>query len=146
MKSESGTYALLLRSRLRAEIPIGRWGRLHVKRGYYVYVGSAFGPGGVRARVGRHFRRKKKSHWHIDYLREATVPVCAWCSYLPVRLEHEWAFALGQMHGVSCIKGFGCSDCGCEGHLFATSRKPDDADISRLLGGAVESWPYGTVP
>lgn len=141
VKSESGTYALILHSNLSTEIQIGHWGCLRVEPGYYVYVGSAFGPGGVQARVARHFRKMKRRHWHIDYLSEAIEPVCAWCSYAPFRLEHEWARAFDRMADMSCIKGFGCSDCNCNGHLLATPAMPDATEIVRATGGAVESWP-----
>lgn len=142
MRSEPGTYALVLHSSLNAAIPIGRWGRLLVEPAYYLYVGSAFGPGGVRARVARHFRRAKRNHWHIDYLREAIEPVCAWCSYAPVRLEHECTRAFGRMEGVSCVEGFGSSDCRCNGHLFTMSTKPNGTEILRTIGESIESWPY----
>ncbi|MEB3764646.1 MAG: GIY-YIG nuclease family protein [Desulfurococcales archaeon] len=34
-----------------------------------IYVGSAMGPGGLRARIRRHLTRSgKKLYWHIDYL------------------------------------------------------------------------------
>ena len=56
-----GTYALVLRSDVSAATEIGRWGRLTIRPGYYVYVGSALGPGGVRARVSRHCRETKKN-------------------------------------------------------------------------------------
>lgn len=141
VKSDPGTYALILHSSLSTEIRIGRWGRLRIEPAYYVYVGSAFGPGGVRARVARHFRKEKKCHWHIDYLSTAIEPVCAWCSYAPFRLEHEWARAFDRMATTSCVKGFGCSDCSCRGHLFATPTKPDIAEIVRATGVAIESWP-----
>lgn len=140
MKPVPGTYALLLRSAVSAKIPIGRWGALGLEPGYYIYVGSAFGPGGVRARVLRHFSEAKKTHWHIDYLREATEAVCVWCSYERERLEHTWAQAIERMSGVACIKGFGCSDCDCAGHLFAMPAKPGNAAISRALG-KVDMWP-----
>ena len=144
MKPAPGTYALILHSSLSADIQIGRWGYLRVEPGYYVYIGSAFGPGGVRARVSRHFRKAKRSYWHIDYLREMIDPVCAWCSYAPFRLEHQWAQTLGQMADISCIKGFGCSDCSCDGHLFAMSTAPDSAKVFTSIGGVVELWPYRT--
>lgn len=140
MKSEPGTYALLLESNLSGEIQIGRWGRLRVVPGYYVYVGSAFGPGGVRARVARHLRKSKRIHWHIDYLRDAVDPVRAWCSYSHVRLEHEWARSLGQMAGVACVARFGCSDCSCDTHLFACSRRAIESEIPRVIGGVHETW------
>ena len=50
------------------EILVGRLGALPVEPGFYVYVGSAFGPGGLERRVGRHATTEKKHRWHIDYL------------------------------------------------------------------------------
>lgn len=140
VRSEPGTYALLLQSNLTDEIGVGRWRSLRIELGYYLYVGSAFGPGGVRARVTRHFRRQKRNHWHIDYLREAIEPVCAWFSYEPLRLEHRWARALAQRRDITCIKGFGCSDCGCASHLFAMSTMPDCAELSSALGSSLASY------
>lgn len=141
MKPEPGTYALILKSDFSAELQIGRWGRLDVKPGYYIYVGSAFGPGGVKARVSRHFREKKKMHWHIDYLREMASPVSAWCSYAQVNQEHDWAQLFAEMDGASSVKSFGCSDCGCKAHLFRMAGRPDFEQFSRAAGGIIESWP-----
>jgi len=122
------------------QVPVGRLGSLAIEPGYYLYVGSAFGPGGVRARVLRHWRRDKPSHWHIDYLRDYMEPVCTWISYDPVRLEHRWAKSLAVMPGMRPIIGFGCTDCQCSSHLFCTRTKPDLGHFSRVVTGAVESW------
>ena len=138
MKAEPGTYAVVLRGQASAEVTVGQWGLLHVKPDYYVYVGSAFGPGGVRTRVERHYRKSKRRHWHIDYLCDALEPIGAWCSYAPNRLEHEWAAAFGQRDDYTCIKGFGSSDCRCDGHLFTTSKVPDCAEVLDFLGGISE--------
>lgn len=125
MKSKPGTYALLLRSDTSTSVQIGRWGCLDVRPGYYVYVGSALGPGGVSARLSRHCREHKSKHWHIDYLREFTIPVSVWCSYSPTRLEHRWAKAIASLNETEAVKGFGCSDCGCHSHLFFSAGEPE---------------------
>lgn len=140
MESTPGTYALILKSPSRAKAQVGRWGQLEIVPGYYVYVGSAFGPGGVRARVLRHRRRLKPEHWHIDYLREFLLPVGAWCSYETERLEHRWAKVFTGITSMAAVQRFGCSDCRCDSHLFISSRKPDFAFFSKLVGGKVESW------
>jgi len=140
MQSKPGTYALILQSHSNATAQIGRWGVLELEPGYYVYVGSAFGPGGVRARVSRHFRTLKAKHWHVDYLREFVTPVAAWYSHDPVRLEHEWARVLHDMPGVSPVQGFGCSDCACDAHLFRTARVPGFRRFTGLAGGVVEVY------
>ncbi len=64
-----GTYSLLLylpRTRL---IRVGKLGEFGFANGHYCYVGSAFGPGGLRARLRHHARPAARPHWHIDYLR-----------------------------------------------------------------------------
>jgi Uri superfamily endonuclease len=142
MKTEPGTYALILRSRLKAKTQIGRWGQIDLAPGYYIYVGSAFGPGGVQARVSRHCRRTKLMHWHIDYLRELLSPLGAWYSHETKRLEHRWARILCDTSSMSSIPKFGCSDCRCYSHLFQTSMAPDFALFSNMAGGKMESWTY----
>ena len=142
MKAEPGTYALILRSRLTRETQVGRWGLLNIKPGYYIYVGSAFGPGGVQARVVRHCSETKSKHWHIDYLSELVDPVGAWYSYGPKQVEHQWAKTLCSMENMFAIKGFGCSDCRCYSHLFTTARKPEFLQFADIVGGDVKSWSY----
>src|SRR5574342_753841 len=127
MKSEPGTYALLLQSHGIAKVQIGRWREIDIAPGYYIYVGSAFGPGGVKARVSRHLQTDKPKHWHIDYLRRFTNPLAVWVSYETERLEHRWAQAFFAMCGMTPIQGFGCSDCRCYAHLFHTDAVPEDA-------------------
>lgn len=144
MKSEPGTYALILRSRSPVKAQIGRLLQIDLELGYYIYVGSAFGPGGVQARVLRHCRRRKLHHWHIDYLSEFLSPHGAWYSHDISRLEHQWAEVLFDMSGMSSIQGFGCSDCKCSSHLFHTSTAPDFALFSNIAGAKVESWSYLT--
>lgn len=140
MEPKPGTYALVLRCHTRAKAQIGRWGHLDIEPGYYIYVGSAFGPGGVSARVLRHCRAAACKHWHIDYLREFVTPLWAWYSHDPVRLEHRWAQALAGMADMTSIEGFGCSDCNCQAHLFHAVTEPDHARFSDAVGGPVETW------
>ena len=140
MQSEPGTYALILRCDSACDITVGRLGRIGIGPGYYVYTGSAFGPGGVRARVARHCRGGGSRHWHIDYLREVATPVHVWYSHAPDNLEHDWAQALSGMAGVRPVKGFGCSDCRCYAHLFHMAVKPVLSRFAREVGACVASW------
>lgn len=141
MTSDPGTYALILRSPTNAAAQVGRWGRLELKQGYYIYVGSAFGPGGVRARVSRHVRRHKPRRWHLDYVREFLRPMSVWYTHDPRRLEHSWARLFSNMTGLSSIQGFGCSDCNCHSHLFYTRQEPDLHRFSNATDGDVRTWP-----
>ena len=70
LTSRPGTYALLLASTAtRCLYALGGLGSLTLRPGWYVYVGSAFGPGGVCARLAHHRKRAARPHWHVDYLR-----------------------------------------------------------------------------
>lgn len=51
---ESGTYALVLANERTGPIRIGKLSTLHLKPGVYVYIGSAFRPGGLAAQNGCH--------------------------------------------------------------------------------------------
>ncbi|MBU7005001.1 MAG: DUF123 domain-containing protein [Theionarchaea archaeon] len=99
--------------------------------GIYCYVGSAFGPGGLKARVSRHLRHEKPLRWHIDYLTTSShfVPRKVFAS--DKRAECDLAFLLAEIfRGHS---GFGSSDCRCPTHLFAI----DSVDrLQRALIGA----------
>lgn len=140
MKPQSGTYVLILGSDSSASIEVGRWGTLDIRPGYYLYIGSAFGPGGVRARVSRHCRELKPRHWHIDYLREHADLVSIWYSHDPVRLEHRWAETVSAMGGMEPVMGFGCTDCKCASHLFFSAEMPGLSAFRRMVDCPVESW------
>ena len=68
MRNLPGTYALILVSSSDRWIEIGKLGKFLIQPGYYVYAGSAFGPGGLKARIAHHMRISQRPHWHIDYL------------------------------------------------------------------------------
>ena len=84
IQPKPGTYALILSCTSNARIQIGRLGTMQLQRGYYVYLGSALGPGGLRARIAHHQKLSPRPHWHIDYLR-AHTPVTF--RVAPVRCE-----------------------------------------------------------
>lgn len=120
-----GTYALLLRADDEQTIEVGALGRMTVQVGLYVYVGSAFGPGGLQARVRRHVRAEGALHWHIDYLRAVTSPAAVWYTADPERRECRWATAVQALDGARApLAGFGASDCGCPAHLAAFVTAP----------------------
>jgi Uri superfamily endonuclease len=124
LPATSGTYILLLYLPRKTVITVGRLGWLAFKRGWYTYVGTAFGPGGLAARLSRHLKQKKKCHWHIDYLRVEAVPKQIWYCNAAKSMEHIWAAAISKTGGVP-VAGFGSSDCRCPSHLFFFSRRPD---------------------
>lgn len=114
-----GTYILVLLLPRDANLRIGKLGRFDFAAGYYTYVGSAMGPGGLSARLRHHLRSSSKPHWHIDYLRRAAKVEEIWYREEKMILEHRWAGILSQLSNVTePVKSFGASDCHCSSHLF----------------------------
>jgi Uri superfamily endonuclease len=134
MLPKSGTYALILLSRSEEDIQVGRLGRLQVKPGFYVYVGSAFGPGGVIARVSHHMNISSHPRWHIDYLRAVTLIQGIWYTFDSVCREHQWAETLARSRKASTpLRGFGSSDCRCKSHLTFYHFRPSIKTFSRKI-------------
>jgi len=114
-----GSYILLLRLDAARTVRAGRLGALPFAPGLVVYTGRALGPGGLRARVGRHLRAEKRPHWHIDALTAAAPVIGVWAVESPARLECIWAAALSALPGSAIpARGFGASDCACPAHLI----------------------------
>ena len=135
MTSAPGTYALIMAATGSRCLRIGRLGSLALRPGWYVYVGSAFGPGGVRARLAHHRKPAARPHWHIDYLRPHAGLQRAWYTHDPHRREHQWAAILLQLPGAEVpLPGFGSSDCGCPSHLVRFNRRPSLRAFRREIG------------
>lgn len=113
----SGAYLLIIQL---DEVALFERGRevLVFDPGCYAYAGSAYGPGGVGARLRRHFRREKKTHWHVDHLTKvsdlfsaAVLRDGSECAIVS-RLLASGAFR-------PSLEGFGSSDCrACRSHLL----------------------------
>ena len=131
---DKGIYALILRLDRGRRIQVGRLGRFRFAAGNYVYVGSAWGPGGLAARIGRHLQTGKKSRWHIDYLRRHAQITQIWFGRDRPNGEHRWArvFSRFQHAGVPAAK-FGSSDCRCAAHLFCLPEAPSIEQFNRAL-------------
>ncbi len=114
-----GTYALLLEIEQEAVVTVGRLGTFRFPAGYYVYVGSALGSGGLRARLARHGRQDKKLRWHIDYvLMHARIVDIKVNTSGPER-ECAWAGTLLHIPGARVVAPrLGSSDCACPSHLI----------------------------
>ncbi len=130
-----GTYLLRFDLRETLHLDIGRLGEVQLFPGTLYYAGSAFGPGGVAARVNRHVTGCGKPHWHVDRLR-AAVPVSeVWYSHASQRLEHAWAGRLLAMSGAQpAFPGFGSSDCRCPAHLVHFVRAASRRQLAAEFG------------
>jgi Uri superfamily endonuclease len=134
-----GTYLLALRLPQPRCIRVGALGPINFQPGLYVYLGSARGPGGLAARLGRHCEGGRSEHWHLDYLRTSAKPVLAGWRTGRRRLECAWARRLARAAGTSPqIPGFGSSDCRCLTHLVRVSAVRTEliAAIGRILPSA----------
>jgi Uri superfamily endonuclease len=99
-------------------------------------VGSALGPGGLRARVTHHRKLSRRPHWHIDYLRPGARLDQIWYGYDKVRREHQWARVIRALRGASVpVAGFGSSDCTCTAHLFFFTRRPSFREFRERVQG-----------
>lgn len=108
-----------------APTPFRRGGT--VRPGTYLYVGSAYGPGGLAARLSRHARKHKRGHWHVDALTEGR-------GVNAIRVYpggDECGLARELSERCPAVKGFGSSDCDCPSHLFRT----DDSEGDLPPGG-----------
>ena len=138
-----GAYALLLRLAEPAAAPTRAFSSAVLAPGTYLYAGSAWGPGGIRARVLRHARRGKARHWHIDSLTEVAD--------LAVVLAFPGGHECGLIErgralpGASVpIPGFGSSDCrSCAAHLLAV---PPDNGFAALIAGLGDQAPLWQGP
>jgi Uri superfamily endonuclease len=124
-----GVYAVELRLNQPQQLSIGRLGPVVFPAIDYLYLGSACGPGGLYARLGRHLKGGGKTlHWHIDWLRAAAEVRAYAALALPpgdpalIGLECNWRrVAAGWPGAWTVLPGFGSSDCrsGCPAHLVA---------------------------
>ena len=116
LPSGPGAYALSFRLDKPVMLPIARLKNPVLDPGMYIYAGSAFGPGGIRARVSRHLRADKKPHWHIDHLSARAV--CVDVKTHPGGNECALIADLLAAGAVTPVPGFGSSDCrDCAAHL-----------------------------
>lgn len=127
LPEEKGTYVLIAQVSQLKRLDIGRLGEFDIVPGFYAYVGSAFGSGGLRARLGHHLKSTAEPHWHIDYLLRSATPTEVWFTTFNQKLEHHWADLMEGAPGFRVpIPRFGSSDYhrSRASHLFYSKRQP----------------------
>ena len=125
--AEPGIYCLVLHT-AGAVVRVGARGDVAFPAGWYVYVGSALGPGGL-ARVARHIRcyhgdGTHRPRWHIDYLLTDRRFVLEYS--ISAETTDQLECTLAHTLGGDGVPGFGCSDCRCATHLFFREADPCD--------------------
>ena len=127
LPDDSGTYVLIASVAQMKRVEIGRLGAHDIVPGFYAYVGSAFGAGGLRARIGHHLESTAAPHWHIDYLLAVAEPVEVWYTTANQKLERHLADLLENSRGFRVpIPRFGSSDYhrSRSSHLFYAKHRP----------------------
>ncbi len=131
LPSQTGTYCLTFHCTILSQVTVGKLGTYQIVPGYYCYVGSAFGRGGLKSRIERHLKVNKRNHWHLDYIRPYFEPVEICYTTDSIKREHQWSkLLLKDIYSSIPINKFGSSDCHCPTHLFYYKVKPQ---IKKLL-------------
>lgn len=126
IENRTGTYALVFTSDKTRAVEIGKIGTLKVQPGYYIYIGSAFGPGGIKSRIGHHLRQQPRAHWHVDYLKPHCSILEIWIEYSDRKHESKWARRLSKCKNAEiAMAGFGASDTAATSHLFYLKTRPE---------------------
>ncbi|GAB6076478.1 GIY-YIG nuclease family protein [Desulfurobacterium crinifex] len=114
-----GTYCILfVIDTLSFKVKSGK--QFSLKKGIYVYVGSAFGSGGLRKRISRHLKKEKKKHWHLDFIStDNSFKVLEIWIIEDKKVECSLANLISETE--KPIIGFGSTDCNCPSHLFRVS-------------------------
>jgi sugar fermentation stimulation protein A len=120
---DRGAYLLVVRLLRECRLNPGSPGEIPLSPGWYVYAGS--GRRNLGARIARHHRKRKKLHWHIDFLLDRVN--AGDITSLPIRSRHDLECELaGEIAALAdgSTRGFGCSDCSCSSHLFRFLSNP----------------------
>jgi Uri superfamily endonuclease len=115
-----GSYLLILRLTETCPLLHARHRGQVLPPGLYLYAGSARGPGGLRARVGRHLRREKRCRWHVDALTSRAAEMGA---LLYPGDDVSECMLISRLLRLSALQpalpGLGSSDCrACPAHLL----------------------------
>ena len=117
-----GSYLLLLENPADITLTVGKLGDIQFQKGWYVYVGSALNA--LDARIQRHKRKRKKFHWHIDYLASTAMPIKkVYPIRRPEKIESQLARAIETISD-RYITHFGTSDTHDISHLFYFKTSP----------------------
>ncbi|WP_010477472.1 GIY-YIG nuclease family protein [Thermococcus zilligii] len=106
-----------------------------LKKGYYVYVGSAMNS--LEKRVRRHFSKEKRPHWHIDYLLMEAELLRAYLIPSGERLEEKLSLEVAK-HGEP-VGGFGAGDVKVSANLYRFEGEPDGVLVG-ILGELGLGW------
>ena len=127
-----GAYLLVMCLAAACDIRVGSLGLTRFRRGWYLYAGSARGPGGLLARCGRHLRQEKTQRWHIDFLTGIAPPrqILFAVDLTEERLVEK---LLHSRELKQPVRGFGATDSRASSHLFYSEDFPDISRLTREM-------------
>ncbi len=126
-----GVYVLLIKVSRNVKLKVGCLGVIKFSKGFYAYVGSA--QNSLENRIKRHFRKRKKKFWHIDYLLSNSFSSIQKVFYLTSDKDMECRIATIMIQDFNYVPGFGSSDCKCASHLVKVSNIQNFYEIIREL-------------
>jgi len=134
-----GTYILIIDIAKSCKIKVGKLGKISFDKGIYAYVGSALN--NLESRIKRHFSKRKKKFWHIDFLLSKDCANIKGFFWKMSKYREECKIAKKLEKVCICkIPNFGSSDCRCESHLFRLGIEKEK--LGNILGG----FNYATKP
>lgn len=130
LPDDKGAYVLVVELDAPLALAIPSLAPAVLAPGRYAYCGSAHGPGGLKARVGRHLRSHKAMRWHIDRLTQAGRVAAVGLE--PGGSECALVARLMETAGAAFpLRGFGSSDCRrCRSHLVQVPAGFDPTSIA----------------
>lgn len=126
-----GSYVLVLNCNENKTIVI-KSKKITLRKGYYLYVGSAMK--NLYQRVGRHVsfhEGKYKSHWHIDKLLDFCI--IEYAIMIPDGLYRELDISILFSKHFKSIKGFGASDLKIDSNLYYTNNLIEFFDLMKFI-------------
>ena len=123
-----GVYILLFRIIKDFSRSVGSLGRVHFEKGNYAYVGSA--QSSLIPRLERHYAKKKRVRWHIDYLTTSKNTRIEGAVYSVATKKIECRLSAMLSNFSKAVPSFGSTDCRCRSHLFVLNVPWKDATSS----------------
>lgn len=104
---DSGIYSLIMKLKRGSTIKVGKLRKIKFKKGFYIYTGSALN--GLKARIERHRRKRKKKFWHIDYLLGSRYAKISQVISIKTNKEFECKLnkIVSSLPNAKPIRGFG---------------------------------------
>lgn len=128
---DKGNYLIVIENKKNQRITTGALGNIEYKCGYYVYTGSAMNS--LSKRINRHKRKRKKLHWHIDYILSAMTIA----KIYPIQNLESREEAIAEQLLIiadNYIPQFGSSDSKLSSHLTFFQDNPiQNRDFINLL-------------